>query len=124
MEEMGYEPRRQVDEHMRRLLDVGPCKEISHPLQQVLVVARVLLEAGNRSLASELLSYFPLSVVLGKELAAMVGTHSVVEIADRLLSGHGTRLEFVRHEERPKGQVVDRVVVVRVVLEPPPANDA
>lgn len=99
---------------MRRLLSVGPCKEISHPLQQTLVVARVMLEADDKALASRLLSYFPLSVALGKELPSMVGTHTVVEIADRLLSGHGTRLEFVRHEERPKGQVVDRVVVVRV----------
>lgn len=32
MEAMGYEPRRTFDEHMRTLLSVGPCKEISHPL--------------------------------------------------------------------------------------------
>lgn len=115
VESMGYEPRRSFDEQMKTLLAVDPCIEISHPRQRTLVVARVMLEAGDKALASKLLSYFPTHVVLGRELATMVGTNSVVEIADRLLREHGTRLEFVRHEERPKGQIVDRLVVVRIV---------
>ncbi len=112
MESMGYYPRHAFDQYMRQLLAKDPRQEISHPLQQPLVVSRVLLEASDHELAQKVIAHFPGTI--GPELAAMVGTHDPVEIADRLLAGHGTRLEVAGYEERPKGQVVDRVVVVRL----------
>lgn len=124
MRAIGYEPSMQYDADLRSLIARNPAKEITHPIQQSLIVARSRLECSESSLVSHLEgSYAESTVELGVEIADVVLSCSpsdgqtmascVARCADMALKSINSGAALHRLVQQPKGSYfVDRIAVL------------